>query len=85
MVYQVRDQTNVSSLDHVRWMKHDVAKLREHLVKIEEEVKHANKAKVLLDQKVFDLRKCLSVNQQSVSAQQKKSHREVSSTVLCLQ
>ena len=37
MVYQVRDQTNVSSLDHVRWMKHDVAKLREHLVKIEED------------------------------------------------
>lgn len=77
MAYQIREQTNVSCLDHVRWIKHDVAKLREHLVKIEEEIKLANKAKATLDARVFDLRKCLSVNQQSISAQQKKSHREV--------
>lgn len=77
MVFQAREQTNVSSHDHVRWMKHDMAVLREHLVKMEEEIKLANKAKVLLDTKIFDLRKCLSVNQQSVSSQQKKSHRQV--------
>lgn len=77
-IYQVREQTNVSCLDYARWMKHDVAKLREHLVKIEEEIKLASKAKGTLDSRIFDLRKCLSVNQQSLSAQQKKSHREVS-------
>lgn len=80
MAYRVREQTNVSCLEHVRWMKHDVAKLREHLVKIDDEIKLANKAKVFLDTKIFDLRKCLSVNQQSVTAQQKRSHREVCSS-----
>lgn len=77
MALQIRDQTNVACLDHARWMKHDVAKLREHVIKIEEEIKLGNKAKATLDARIFDLRKCLSVNQQSVSAQQKKSHKEV--------
>lgn len=77
MAFQIRDQTNVACLDHTRWMKHDVAKIREHVIKIEEEIKLGNKAKVTLDAKIFDLRKCLSVNQQSISAQQKKTHREV--------
>lgn len=77
MVYQIREQTNVSCLDYARWMKHDVAKLREHLVKMEDEIKLASKAKTTLDARVFDVRKCLSVNQQSISAQQKKSHKEV--------
>lgn len=76
IVYQIREQTNVSCLDYARWMKHDVAKLREHLVKMEDEIKLASKAKTTLDARIFDLRKCLSVNQQSISAQQKKSHRE---------
>ncbi len=77
MALQIRDQTNVACLDHTRWMKHDVAKLREHVIKIEEEIRLGNKAKATLDAHIFDLRKCLSVNQQSISAQQKKTHREV--------
>lgn len=77
MTFQVREQTNVLSLEHVRWIKYDVAKLREHLVKVEEEVKLANRGKIVLDARIFDLRKSLSVNQQSVNAQQKKSRREV--------
>lgn len=79
MVHQMREQTNVSCLDYARWIKHDVAKLREHLVKLEDEIKVASKAKTTLDARIFELRKCLSVNQQSISAQQKKSHREVKS------
>lgn len=84
IVYQIREQTNVSCLDYARWMKHDVAKLREHLVKMEDEIKLASKAKTTLDARIFDLRKCLSVNQQSISAQQKKSHREVGVKQLCV-
>lgn len=76
MSHHVREQTNGSCFDHVRCMKHEVAKMREHLVKMEDEIKLANRAKSVLDVKIFDLRKCLSVNQQSISAQQKKSHRE---------
>ena len=74
---RIRDETNVACLDYARWMKHDMAKLREHVIKIEEEIRLGNKAKTTLDTKIFDLRKCLSVNQQSVSAQQKKTHKEV--------
>ena len=77
MASQIRDQTNTASFDYMRWLKHDVAKLREHLVKIEEEIKLASKAKAVLDTRILDVRKCLSVNQQSISAQQKKSHKEV--------
>lgn len=77
MAHDVREESNVACLDHARWMKHDMAKLREHVIKIEEEIKLGNKAKTTLDAKIFDLRKCLSVNQQSISAQQKKTHKEV--------
>ena len=79
MAHQLRDQNNSASLDHVRWMKCDVAKMREYLIKIEEEIKLGNRTKSLLDAKVLDLRRCLSVNQQSISSQQKKSYREVCS------
>lgn len=75
IAHTLREQTNVATFDHIRWMKHDVAKLREHLVKMEDEIKLANKGKALLDARIFDLRKCLSVNQQSISAQQKKTHK----------
>lgn len=78
MVRQIQEQTNVSSLNYVRWMKCDVSKLREHLVKIEDEIKLANRAKTVLDGHVLDMRKSLSVNQQSISAQQQKTHKEVS-------
>lgn len=85
VAHQLRDQNNSASLDHVRWMKCDVAKMREHLIKIEEEIKLGNRTKSLLDTKVLDLRKCLSVNQQSISSQQKKSYREGNSILKKLQ
>ena len=84
LVQQIQEQTNVSSLNYVRWMKCDATKLREHLVKIEDEIKLANKAKAVLDGHVLDMRKSLSVNQQSISAQQKKTHKEVCNIVFQL-
>ncbi len=76
MAYQVREKTNVSSHDHIRLMKYDVARLREHLVKLEDEIRHANRGKGLLEVSIQDVRKSLSVNQQSVSTQQKKTRGE---------
>ena len=73
---QVRDQTNASCHDYVRAMKYDVAKLREQLIRTEEELKHLSRGRSALEAGISDVRKCLSVNQKSISTQQKKSKRD---------
>ncbi len=70
-----REKTNSVVHQHVRSMKQDVSRLREHLLKVEEEIKNLNRGRRTLEMSVLDLRKCLSVNQQSISTQQKKSSR----------
>lgn len=59
----------------MRSLKHDVSQLREHLLKVEEEIKNLNRGRNTLEIAVQDIRKALSVNQQSISTQQKKSSR----------
>ena len=70
---QVRERSSISCHSHVRLLKYEVAKLREHLLKVEEEIKHLNRGRHTLELAIQDVRKALSVNQQSLSTQKKKS------------
>ena len=70
---QVRERSSISCHSHVRLVKYEVAKLREHLLKVEEEIKHLNRGRHTLELAIQDVRKALSVNQQSLSTQKKKS------------
>ena len=71
----IREQTNSATHQHVRSAKQDVSQLREHLLKVEEEIKNLNRGRSTLEISIQDSRKALSVNQQSISTQQKKSSR----------
>ena len=70
---QLRERGNRASHEHMRSLKYEVAKLREHLLKVEEEIKHLNRGRHTLEIAIQDVRRALSVNQQSLSTQQKKS------------
>lgn len=70
---KLRLQANGDSLNHVRTIKHQVATLHKHLLKVEDEIKLMNKGRRTLEFAVQDARKSLSVSQQSLSAQQKKA------------
>ena len=72
---QIRDSVNSASHEHRRALKYDTARLREHLLKVEEEIKNLNRGRSTLELAIQDVRKSLSVNQQSISTQQKKSSR----------
>lgn len=72
---ELRLKTNSISHDHARSTKCDVSQLREHLLKVEDEIKNLNRGKSTLELSVHDVRKALSINQQSISTQQKKSSR----------
>ena len=72
---KVREKTNSTSHDHIRSLKHNVSKMREHLLKVEEEIKNLNRGRSTLEMSIQDIRKALSVNQQSISTQLKKSSR----------
>lgn len=69
----VRERSNSINHDHIRSIKYEVAKLREHLLKVEEEIKNLNRGRHMLELAIQDIRKALSVNQQSLSTQQKKT------------
>ena len=73
LVNSMRERTHSACHDDVRVLKYNVAKLREHLLKVEEEIKHMNRGKATLEVAVQNVRRAISVNQQSVSAQQKKA------------
>lgn len=73
----VRERTNSATRDNIRLMKYNVAKLREHLLKVEEEIKKMMRGKNTLEFAVQDIRRSISVNQQSVSTQQKKTRAEM--------
>ena len=77
----VRERTNSACRDDIRLLKYNVAKLREHLLKVEEEIKQMSRGKNTLEVAVQDVRRAISTNQQSVSTQQKKSR---SDTVSCM-
>jgi hypothetical protein len=68
----------------MRLLKYNVAKLREHHLKVEEEIKHLTRGKSTLELAVQDIRRAISVNQQSVSMQQKKTHLQTDSTMRLL-
>ena len=71
----VRSTTNSSCHEHIRALKYDAARLREQLLKVEEEIKNMNRGRSTLEIAIQDVRKALSVNQQSISTQQKKSSK----------
>ena len=75
VAYQIRDSVNSASHEQRRALKYDAARLREHLLKVEEEIKNLNRGRGTLELAIQDVRKSLSVNQQSISTQQKKSSR----------
>lgn len=75
VAHQIRDSVNSASHEHRRALKYDAARLREHLLKVEEEIKNLNRGRSTLELAIQDVRKNLSVNQQSISTQQKKSSR----------
>ena len=70
---QVRDKSSAAAHEHVRSHKYDVAKLREHLLRVEEQVRALNRGKGTLELAVQDVRKDLSTNQQSLDMQQKRT------------
>ena len=74
---ELRHGTNSTSHDHVRRVKYQVAKLREQTLKVEEDVRQSSKTKHVLELAILDMRKALSINQQSLSTQQKKMRGEV--------
>ena len=71
----VRSTTNSSCHEHIRALKYNAARLREQLLKVEEEIKNMNRGRSTLEIAIQDVRKALSVNQQSISTQQKKSSK----------
>ena len=75
-IHAVREGTNSASRDCIRQLKYSVAKLREHLLKVEGEIKQMTRGKNTLELAVQDVRRAISVNQQSVSMQQKKTRVE---------
>ena len=70
---KLRQQTNSINHDYIRSIKYEVAKLHEHLLKVEEEIKNSNKGRQTLEMAIQDIRRSISVNQQSLSTQQKKT------------
>lgn len=80
IAHAVRERTNSACRDDVRLLKYNVAKLREHLLKVEEEIKQMSRGKNTLEVAVQDVRRAISINQQSLSTQQKKSRTD---TVSC--
>lgn len=70
---KLRQQANSTCLNYIRTIKYQVAKLHEHLLKIEEEIKQANKGRRTLEIAIQEARKSLSTNQQSLSNQQKRT------------
>ena len=73
LVNSMRERTHSACHNDVRVLKYNVAKLREHLLKVEDEIKHMNRGRATLEVAVQDVRRAISANQQSVSAQQKKA------------
>ena len=69
----VRERTNSASRENMRILKYNVVKLRESLLKVEDEIKQMTRGKHALELAVQDIRKTISINQQSVSMQQKKT------------
>ena len=72
-VNAVRERTNSASRENVRRLKYSVSRLRESLLRVDEEVKLMARGRRVLEMAVQDVRRAISVNQQSVSMQQKKS------------
>lgn len=72
LAYEQRQAINSSNFEHIRMIKYQVAQLREQMLKVEEEVRQTSKGKHTLEVAIQDIRKALSVSQQSSSAQQKK-------------
>jgi hypothetical protein len=62
-----------SSQSYTRTVKYQVAKFHEYLLTLEEELKALNKGRRTLEFAIQETRKLLSVNQQSLSARQKKT------------
>ena len=80
MAEQVRTQSNAASHNLVRAAKYEVSRMYEFLIKLEEEIKLTHKARHTLEMAVQDIRKSISLNQQTISSQQKKTRgNEVSS------
>ena len=75
-VYAARERTNSASRDNIRSLKYGVARLRESLLGVEEEVKRMTRGRRTLELAVQDVRRAISVNQQSVSVQQKKTRTQ---------
>ena len=73
MTRHCRDQSNMATHSNVRTIKHDVAKLRVQLVKLEEEIKHMTRGRGLLAVGIQEMRRSLSTNQRSISTFQKRS------------
>ena len=79
----VRKQSNAASHDVVRVAKYEVSRMYEYLIKVEDEIKLMHKARHTLEMAVQDFRKSISLNQQTISSQQKKTRgSEVSSEKL---
>lgn len=70
---KLRQDTNNDCFHHIRSVKYHVAVLHKHLLKIEEEIKMMSKGRRMLEIAIQDSRKSLSVNQQSLSTQQKRT------------
>lgn len=75
-VHAARERTNSASRDNIRSLKYGVARLRESLLRVEEEVKRMTRGRRTLELAVQDVRRAISVNQQSVSVQQKKTRAQ---------
>lgn len=81
---KLRETTNSKSHDDARSLKFEAAKLREHLLKVEEEIKHLTRGKHTLEIAIQDTRRALSVNQQSLSTQQKKTRTDADGSLKLL-
>lgn len=75
MARHCREQCNAATHIHMRTSRHDVAKLRLQLVKLEEEIKQMTRGRGLLVVGIQEMRLSLSVNQQSISTIQKRTKR----------
>ena len=75
-VNAARERTNSASRENTRVLKYGVARLRESLLGVEEEVKRMTRGRRTLELAVQDVRRSISVNQQSLSVQQKKARAQ---------
>lgn len=73
---ELRHATSHKMHEEVKCLRYEASKIREALLKVEEEIKHMSRTKGSLETCIQEIRAGISTNQQSTSIQEKRSRDE---------